>query len=384
MAVTDARVLAVVIALCVGPELAAADEASGRASGSVSVRGNYWWERSTRVVAPEVAVELETATGTRLQATYLLDAITSASVAAGALTDQRFTEVRHDTQLGASHELHLAGDRHYRPGALVRVSREPDYTSFALTNTNELALDERNTILRLNLAYAHDEVRQVFRAGSQIRPAPGGGSRPFDQDFDAYTISGSVERVVRPDAVVVAGLDVTYVRGYLASPYRQVSINGVLVNEIHPDVRLRATLWGRLQWAIPRTGTALHLIGRVYGDSWDIAAVSPEIRVYQAIADAFVVRLRYRYYIQSAAFFDANGTGMYEGDPRHATADPKMSAFHVHEGGIQTVMRFSFLEGTALQALSQTELDLVFDWVRRTNRFGDGVLAQVGLRIPFR
>lgn len=368
------------LSLVGAPRVALADEASGRVSGAVSVRGNYWWEQSTRVVAPETAIELETATGTRLQATYLLDAITSASVAAGALTDQRFTEVRHDVQFGASHELHLDGDRHFRTGGLVRVSREPDYLSFALTNTNELSLDERNTILRLNLAYAHDEVRQLFRMGNQTRP----GAAPFDQDFDAYTISGSIERVLRADMVLVGGVDFTYVRGYLASPYRQVSLNGVLVPESHPGTRARATLWGRLQWAIPASGTAFHVMYRAYVDSWHVAAISPEVRVYQAIGDSFVVRLRYRYYAQSASSFYANEMGAYMGDPRYYTADPKMSAFVVHEGGVQTVLRLGFLGGTALDFLREAELDLVFDWVHRTNRFGDGVLAQVGVRVPFR
>lgn len=379
MAATE-RLLAALLVAALIPLPVRADEASGTTTGSVSLRGNYWWEQSTRVVAPEIAVELETPGGTRLQSTYLLDAITSASVAAGALTDVRFTERRHDAQLGASHELHLSDDLQYRVGGLVRVSREPDYTSLSITNTNEFSFDERNTILRLNLAYAHDEVRQLFRAGNQIRP----GAVPFDEDFDAVTLSLGVERVLRPDVVVVGGVDLTYVTGFLASPYRQITMQGVLVPERHPDQRMRATVWGRVQWAIPASGTAFHLLYKSYVDSWHIGAISPEVRVYQAFGESFVLRLRYRYYAQSAAFFYENVTGTYETNQRFATADPKTSQFHAHEGGIQGVMRLGFLRGTALDAVSETEIDIVFDWVRRTNRFGDGVLAQVGLRVPFR
>src|SRR5688500_16897296 len=61
--------------------MARADEASGTWTGEVELRGNYYWETSTRVVAPEARIRLESPVGVRVDAGYLLDAITSASIA---------------------------------------------------------------------------------------------------------------------------------------------------------------------------------------------------------------------------------------------------------------------------------------------------------------
>lgn len=72
------RLLLVVLLL--GVSLTArADRASGTWTGSVETRGNYYWERSTRVVAPTVAVNLDSPDGVQLHADYLVDVITSAS-----------------------------------------------------------------------------------------------------------------------------------------------------------------------------------------------------------------------------------------------------------------------------------------------------------------
>src|SRR5262245_18136952 len=58
-----------------------ADDATGTWTGSLEGRGNYYWERSTRVVVPAAKIKLAAPNGLRVGADYLVDVITSASIA---------------------------------------------------------------------------------------------------------------------------------------------------------------------------------------------------------------------------------------------------------------------------------------------------------------
>ena len=70
-----------------------------RADDYVSVRGAYYREASTRVIQPMVEVIRESPSGLDVGAHFLVDAITSASIAAGTSVDNVFTEVRDEVGL---------------------------------------------------------------------------------------------------------------------------------------------------------------------------------------------------------------------------------------------------------------------------------------------
>ena len=389
MAATDRRralrrALALVVALGAFAAGVAADEISGTWTGQAELWGNYYWERSTRVVAPEVKLRLDAPNGLQLRGAYLVDAITSASQAAGALVDVRFTEVRHQGTVGAGGEIDL-GTEQLRIDGNFRVSREPDYLSIGSGVNASLALAERNTILSAGLQLVHDEVRQNFRTGSQTRPdAMGGmGSASFDENLDAFVLHLGLEQVLTPRLLFTVGYDLGYMNGYLANPYRQVSVAGTLVPERHPGIRRRHTLTGRLAYYIPATKSAVHLLYRAYLDSWHIGAINPEVRLYQELGPYVQIRLRYRHYRQSAAFFYKADSDDYSMEDAFVSADPKMSRFHSNLGGFQLSVSGGFLEDTALHALRRVSGTLLFDYIWNTNRFGNGVIAQAGLIVPF-
>lgn len=60
-----------------------------------------------------------------------------------------------------------------------------------------------------------------------------------------------------------------------------------------------------------------------------------------------------------------------------------MSAFHSNLLGFQLLLKAGFLDGTRLEALRGASIDLSFDYIWNTNRFGNGVIAEAGLRVPF-
>jgi len=357
-----------------------ADRASDTWTGRVELRGSYYWERSTRVVAPTIGGRIDAPNGVTIQASYLVDSITSASVAAGALVDTGFREVRNEVTGSVGGEIDF-GENHLAITGGARFSHEPDYRSYSGNASVRLALDDRTTTIGLNATYLHDEVRQVFRTGSQI-PPPAAGM--FDQDFDGVVLSLYAEHVVNSKLVVTGGYDLGILQGFLASPYRQVQIDGVLRPETHPDSRNRHTLWVRTQLAVPEAHGAAHVLLRGYADSWDIRAASVETRWYQALGESLLVRLRYRYYAQTASSFESGrATPMYSGAPRYFTADPKMQRFHDNEVGGAVITRLSFLDDSIFDWLDEAEIEFAFDYRFSTNRFGNAIFAAMVLRAPF-
>ncbi|MBC7172866.1 MAG: DUF3570 domain-containing protein, partial [Polyangiaceae bacterium] len=302
------RGLTVALILLATTGLVHADEISGTWTGAVEAWGNYYWEKSTRVVAPDLQLTLESPTGVELRASYLVDAITSASQAAGALTDNRFTEIRHDASIGAGYEWTFA-DMALRVFGSINGSREPDYASLSTALALALSLNDRATVLRLELGALHDEVRQTFRGGTGVRPGTGGTSADqFHEQIDAFRTAIGIDQLLSRIAHLQATYELAYLNGFLANPYRLVSVANVLRPEAHPGTRLRHTASARLALAIPPTSTAVHLLYRAYIDSWRIGALTPEVRLYQRVSPYSLIRVRHRHYRQTRAYF-------YEPDP---------------------------------------------------------------------
>jgi hypothetical protein len=368
--------------LLVHPTRGNADEASGTWTGAAQLRGNYYWDQSTRVLAPEVIAELDAPQGTRMRVDYLVDSITSASIAAGALEDVRFTEVRHDVDLKAGHELVERKNPVDLFGG-VRFSREPDYFSFATLFQPTIWLADRATMFRGRITYRHDEIGQNFRGGSSQRPDNTGGTSAdsFRETLDAISVAVGWEQALTRTLLLEVGYDFTYQWGFLANPYR--SVLGGQRPEQHPNERYRHLVFSRLAWYIPRSRTSLQVLYRSYIDDWEVSAVNPEFRIYQEMSPFFQMRLRYRYYTQTSSYFYKSNPNDYTFQDPYVTADPKLSAFHVNEAGIQFLVLGSFLEGRAHRSIAGASFDISFNYRWNTNAFGNQVVAQAGLRIPF-
>jgi hypothetical protein len=317
----------------------------------------------------------------QIDANYLLDAITSASIAAGVQEDIRFTEVRNQGTLGISRELDL-GDMQLRVGTTGRASHEPDYMATGITAFGSLSLNQRSTILGANLTYIHDDVGAVVRGGAPRVDDTGRdlSDRGRQGQLEGFTVGASWNQVLSPVATLVVGYQLVHNWGFLQNAYRRARVSGGLQNERHPGERTRHTLYGRLAYFIPQTQTALHLMYRAYIDDWDIGAITPEVRIYQMIGESVLVRLRYRYFAQTDSFFYQTD---YTGEEAFVTADQKMTRFNSHLLGAQLRVGLDFLSPTPLSFLSRAWLDMSFNYWFQTSGFGNGILAQAGIRAPF-
>lgn len=349
--------------------------------GGVELRGNYYWETSTRVVAPEIRGRVQTPIGLEVSGGYLLDAITSASIAAGVIADIRFTETRHQGTLGVGQEFDL-GDVQMRLDLGGRISSEPDYFARALSLGSTWALNQRNTIIGLSVGYIHDDVSSVLRGDSRV-----GGGRDLSNRGSVGTLQGwnsslTLTQNLSPEWLFSVGYDFVHNWGYLQNPYRAVMVQGVLRPEDHPDERTRHSAYGRLAWGISATRSSLQLLYRAYVDDWRIGAINPEFRYYQELGEHITTRLRYRFYAQSASYFYQN-PDQYTVDATLVTADPKMSQFESHLVGLNTRLQLAFLENSFLDFMHRGSFDLTFEYLVQNNRFGNAVIAQVGLDLPF-
>lgn len=377
--------LALVAPLAVLAWRARADQPSGTWTGNVETRGNYYWERSTRVVAPSIHADVTSPDGVVLTADYLIDTITSASIASGVNADIRFTELRNDVATGVGYELDLGNDAHLRLVGRAHLSIEPDYHSYGGTATGQLSLNRRATVFTLVLGGNHDFVGKIFRGGApMVDPVTGRSlsDRGIVGELDVGSVSLSWSQLLTPTMELECGYDFGLLEGFQANAYRMVVVGGAGKPEVHPTERARHAIYGRFAWYLPATHTSLHALYRAYLDDWRIAAINPELRVYQELTHEFQLRLRYRYYAQTAAFFYKPQTD-YLGADALVTADPKMSAFENHTIGAQLVLSLSFLQGSFLDFATQGTLEFSFDYIFNTNRYGNGVISQVGLRVPF-
>ncbi len=358
------------------------DEADAGWHGEVSLRGGYFGEPHTRGVAGGRDERLETPWDVELSGHYMLDAITSASQATGVQTDRAFTERRHEGGLGVAKAWDLQS-------AILglslygRYSSEPDYQSVSGNLTGSLAWNDRASTLTLGIVYLHDWVGAILRGANRSLGGRDLSDRGVVGQLDAVTVTATFEQILSPRTLLQVGYDLGVQQGFLANPYRQVSVQGVLRPETHPDERWRHTGSARLAHVFPESGTAVHLLYRAYLDSWRIAAVNPEVRIYQELGDSWLLRLRYRHYRQRRAFFYRADQADYRADDPYFSSDPKMSAFYSH------------LLGVKLRGNGAWVAPLLGSWVRdwigelsverlwTTNRFGNAVIGQASLTIPF-
>jgi hypothetical protein len=367
-----ASVLVVLLAVAT---TAHADEASGTWTGSLEGRGNYFWENSTRVIVPEVEARIEAPNGVRAGVGYLVDAISSASIAqTGSDVDAVFTEFRHGIHLDIGKEFDLDGVQ-LDPSAHVTYSTEDDYTSWIYGIGADLSFDERTNKVSLGVTLVNDSI--------QANNMP-----TFDEELNGITTSLAYERVLSPILVLTVGYQLGYLQGFLGNAYRRVVFEeGAPINEAPPGSRTRHNASARLSLFIPPSRTALQLLCRGYADTWEISAVTPEIRVLQEVGEDLIVRAHYRFYAQTAAWFARTDGTPYpgsSGSPMTAsTNDPKLADLVTHTFGGGLEYRLSFLEGTFLDFAREASIDISVDRYLTTSTFGNGVIATAGGRLPF-
>jgi hypothetical protein len=367
-----------------------------RAEDRLTVRGNYYRETSTRVLQPMVTFRKELPDERfALEAEYLLDVISSASIAAGALAlggDRVFTEMRHETSMRASTAI-----RDWSGGAFYRYSTETDYTANAFGFG--IARDLRQRTINLSINYSAT-LNRVYRITNNIGARTPWTSLGDTNLLQVHYLSLGYSHVLHPTVLVGLNLEGSFSEGPQDNPYRRAR-NGSA--EFHPWLRRRLAPTGWLRVAVPKAKMTLEPHYRFYADDWGLLAHAIDARVHFRPHRDLRLRLRYRYYIQNEAVFWRDD-GVWPVDYPYRSDDPKMDDFRSHTAGLQLVWHLDglakfeglrWLAGAWIEAnynhsfvrcdeLSATCIDQDFGYGEvRSTRYGDNRYGNLAFSLAF-
>ena len=342
---------------------------TAQADDRVIVRGNYYREHSTRVLQPQIVFQKDLLERkVTLSADYLLDSISSASIAAGAAAlggDKVFTEWRHES--GGSAQLHTNAWTFLVGG---RYSTETDYTASNISAGVTREFFERRTQIGINYASAWN---RAYRVRNNI-----GDRSDWKSTGDTNLLRVHLTRINASHIFhrrVLAGISGEWstLRGPQDNPYRRAR-NGQ--PERHPLERNRFAIASWLRFAVSDSVTiAPHY--RYYADDWQIQSHAADLRVHWRIVPMLRVRARYRYYWQSGSYF-WRADGEYDPEADYVTDDPKVAQFHSHTPGIQLAYQLDTL-GVRLDQhwLARGWIAATYNHVFQTSRFPSARLGSL-------
>lgn len=335
--------------------------APARADGELTLRGIYYKERSTRVEQPMLDGTFEVGDHGTVDAHVLVDAITSASAASGAV-DAAFSEKRVEAGGGYAHVLD-----DLTLGVSARYSTEPDYRSRFVGARGQLELFDKNLTLGVSAGYGNDDVDNSGQPGL-VR---------VTGTLDTVLASASAAQVLGPNTLGSVVVDVIYLDGFQQNPYRRVAVAGGVMNEKHPETRLRQAAAVTLKRFVPRTDTTVIASYRLYRDDWGIVAHTPELRVLQDVGSTAWFGASYRYHHQRAADFYQDS---YDAAQPYLSADDKLARGTSHAfGGRLGVTGATFdLEGRWEDA----RVEVMLEYYAQSATFGNATIAHAALTLP--
>lgn len=358
-----------------------------RGADQVTIRGAYYREPSTRVIQPVVDIQKDLPRGFDIEAHYLVDAITSASAAAGTTVDQIFTEMRSEVGLSAGKNWDRA-----RATLGYRYSAESDYWSHALAGSLSGRFWDDTATLAVSLGVSLDTMSARGRT-PKCAKAPS-TSCDLNSTFGGL----SYTQVLSPVSIAQVAAEVAYLDGFQGNLYRLVPNLGF---ETPPDRRLRNAEAGRIATYFPATSTGLQLYYRFYwdlfpgtartaGDPWRVRAHTIEGRVYQKLSRSLEVRLLYRQHFQNHADFwcdvSANPTCYQSGtlDPPYFSGDPKLGGVRTEYPEVKLFWQADALRTVPfLRWFSTGTFELSYGYYIQNDAFGNAHLLQAGVTMPY-
>jgi hypothetical protein len=283
-----------------------------------------------------------------MEASYLVDAVSAASVDIVSSATPRWTERRH---VGA-------GSLRYKPhevGIEVGggVSREPDYLALAVGGALTWDMLEKNLTGMVGLSYGDETAGKT--------------GTPFSAVSNHFTKVGpraGFTLIVNPTTVFELVGELSLDRGDQSKPYRYVPLfepgvaarvgpgtSAAVVNvlcdsrskEILPLARNRYALTGRLSRRFP--ASTVRLEERLYSDDWGLDATTTDLRYILDLSRTTFVWPHLRVHLQSpVAFWQrtylAPGSGIPD-PPTLRTGDRELGPLRTFTAGGGLRWRFA-------------------------------------------
>jgi hypothetical protein len=382
--------------------VAAIAPVAARADDYVTVRGVYYREASTRVIQPIVELQRESDSGLDVGAHFLIDAITSASIAAGTSVDNVFTEIRNEAGLRIRKRYERSD-----VSLAYRYSAESDYWSHNVNGSYGVRLWEDTAALRFSFGRSFDTMSAKGRT-PDCHPGMAAAFCTLNVWFGGVSYS----QVLSPVALMQVSYEASYLDGFQGNLYRMVP--SLMRYEYLPEHRLRNALAPRIAYYFPRSGTGVQLHYRFYfdlypgeaattADPWWITSHTVEARLYQELTPTLQARLLFRYYRQSSASFwcaapthpttlpptdfcamATNPPSGYLPTANYYTADPKLGPVETEYPEVQLVWEADALRTLpVLRWIAGGTFEISYGHYFQSTSFGGAHVLQTGYRLPY-
>jgi hypothetical protein len=343
-----APALLLVAAALAGPARAAENPTEA------SARLTYFQEPSVqnqgiKVIHPQVDVSAPLGGGVGIAAGWEADVVTGATpaifgphVGVDAVTSAtKFSDFRQLVHGGLSYD---------RPDGGISASYaygwEHDYRSHSLSAITHDDLYDHNFTLALSYTHNWDSVcdanNDMAASPLQLQPLTS-SAHCFNPVRDPVTgrpdvvahplsidaVEPSLTWTMTPRLVVQGGGTIEILDGFQSNPYRRVLVGSQRQDpqEHEPTYRQRYALFGRAAYAFPDWRASMHMMARLYQDSWAVQAVTGDLKVYKYLGQSMLLTVRARYHIQSGASFYRDGEGYRVNGPagQYWTGDRELS-----------------------------------------------------------
>jgi hypothetical protein len=263
---------------------------------------------AVNVLTPAIHVKAkDPLAGWSLDAGYLVDVVSAASVDIVSTASPNWVELRHAATLGGRYQPRDIG-----VGVAAAVSSEPDYLSLVGSGTLSWDFARKNATLELGYGYGHD-----------VAGRTGTPSSVYSLDLDRHMISAGLVLVLDRATTFTPSVDLVLESGQQEKPYRYLPLfsagdtdsvpAGASVEQVNalrlparvaenvPDTRQRYALSGRLSHRFRRS--TLTLFDRVYTDSWGMLASTSDLRYLLELDRRFSIWPHARVHLQSGVSF---------------------------------------------------------------------------------
>lgn len=268
----------------------------------VQVNFNSYFDNfRLNVIYPSVNVSKKIDDNTSITGSYLVDAISSASMKmllrvdgiTSATTnkqggaDNTPDELRHQVSLGIARNfkgIDVSADGMY--------SIEHDYSSKTFATNISIPFAKKNSTVQIGFAGNWDKVFPQ--------------NRFWTKDRNTLALNLGLTQILSKNIVSQFDFSFINVNGYMLDGYQVVRIiNGYQVNflePILPDKRIRKAFGVRTNFGITKRTTIL-LGYRYYWDTWDIRSHTLDAEYKTHLSDNLNLILSYRQYYQTKAYF---------------------------------------------------------------------------------
>jgi len=311
-------------------------------------------------------------------ATYTATPVAAVSSASSAAAAGRDT--RNEITAGFTHNFgNIIGVEAY-----YDFSKEKDYMSNTPTITLKKDLFDKNTTITLGYSINIDKINGQFMDRTE--------GRTTNNYFAGIT------QILSPQTIAQIGYARSDSSGFESEGIRLVPTDGTPVSqntctaisstcatESFPSSRRRnAYIFGINQYFADGPTpvfrrSSLRLTLRYYTDSWDIKSRTAELEYYKYLTDDLIMRLDYRYYNQSKAFFVKD---VYASTDEFRSSSPQLLKLSTNLGGIKFIYNFPVRKSDDFSSLQLGGIEGKYEYYTETI----GVHAHIlmaGLRLIF-